>query len=300
MPLPNFFGNYFYGKSGRKDFTDADLPASRPQLFRDVLLVRKGSMVGLNLLYLLFWLPALFWTFISLLPAFASPMDQDISLHTILFSWLLILFPLVAVTGPFNMGVSFVLRNWARDEHSFVLSDFAAAVKANWKQGLLLGAVNGAIPLLVYISFRFYGNMADASVIYYIPLAIALVASAVWYLSAPSLPMMIATYDLGFLAHARNAILMTLAELPRAILIRIAALMLPILLMIIAAFAPAALGIASGVVLIAYVLFMLSFNKLMDASFANYLCEKYLNPRIEGAATNIGVRPENKKPRKKK
>lgn len=300
MPLPNFFGNYFYGKSGRKDFTDADLPANRMQLFRDVLLVRRSGMVGLNLLYLLFWLPAVFWTFINLLPVFVPPADKDITLHTILFSYLTLLCPLVAITGPFNVGVSFVLRNWARDEHSFVLADFGAALKANWKQGLLLGAVNGIIPLLLYISFRVYGNMADASLVYYIPLAIALAAAALWYLSAPSLPMMIATYDQNFPCQVRNALLMTLAELPRAILMRIAALILPIGLTVIYAFAPSAAGIAGGIVLIAYVLFMLSFNKLMDASFANYLCEKYLNPRIEGAATNIGVRPENKKPRKKK
>ena len=32
---------------------------------------------------------------------------------------------------------------------------------------------------------------------------------------------------------------------------------------------------------------------LIIASYANALCEKYLNTKIEGAPTNIGLRPEN-------
>ena len=42
-----------------------------------------------------------------------------------------------------------------------------------------------------------------------------------------------------------------------------------------------------------YLLFVPAFNKLITVSYANWLCETYLNPRIEGAQTNIGLRPEN-------
>ena len=290
MPMPNFFNSYFYGKSGKKDFTQADLPANRLQLFRDVLSVRRGGMVGLNLLYLLFWLPALFWTFMNLLQVFSPPADAEGHLSRLLFSYVLVLFPLVAVTGPFNMGVSFVLRTWARDEHSFVLADFAAAVKANWKQGLLYGIIQGALPLLLVFCGRFYLGMAQASVLFYLPLAVLIIAALIWYLSAPIMPMMIVTYDLGFFAQVKNAILMTLAEFPRAILMRLATLAVPILLAVL--FFPPAFGIASGAAVMLYALFLLAFNKLIDASFANYLCEKYLNPRIEGARTDIGLRPK--------
>ena len=35
------------------------------------------------------------------------------------------------------------------------------------------------------------------------------------------------------------------------------------------------------------------FNRLIIASYSNALCEKYLNVKIEGAETNIGLRPED-------
>ena len=62
MAFKDLFNNYFYGKPGREDFTQDDLPETRRQLFFQVLRVRWGSMVGLNLLYLLFWLPAAVWS----------------------------------------------------------------------------------------------------------------------------------------------------------------------------------------------------------------------------------------------
>ena len=104
--MANFFNSYFYGKSGKKDFTQADLPANRLQLFRDVLSVRRGNMVGLNLLYLLFWLPALFWTFLNLLQLFSPPTDAAGYLNRLVLSYLLVLCPLSAITGPFNMSIS--------------------------------------------------------------------------------------------------------------------------------------------------------------------------------------------------
>ena len=290
MSKLNFFNSYFYGKSGKRDFTQADLPANRLQLLRDVFFVRKGSMVGLNMLYILFWLPAIFWTFLNLLQVFSPAQDVPGYLNQVAFSYVLVLCPLIALTGPFNMGVSYVLRNWARDEHSFVLSDFASALKSNWKQGLLFGIINGAVPLLAYICARFYLGMVKSSVLFYLPLAIALLAALIWYLASPLLPMMIVTYDLGFFAQVKNAVLLSMAELPRAVLVRLSTLIVPILLVIFS-FTPA-FGIAGGAAMILYAIIWVSLNKLIDASFANYLCEKYLNPKIEGARTGIGLRPE--------
>ena len=292
MALPNFFNSYFYGRSGKKDFTEADLPENRFQLFRDVLSVRRGSMVGVNLLYLLIWLPAIAWTILNLLMLFSPPGgSDDIYPLRLIFSYLTILCPLIAITGPFNVGVSYVLRNWARDEHSFVLSDFAAALKANWKQGLIFGAISGMVPLLSFICFRFYLDMADQSALFMLPLAITLIAALLWSLCAMLLPMMIVTYRQSFFCHVRNAMLMTIAALPRALLIRLATWALPGLIALVVVLNLPFFSIVAALTVLLYLVFMLAFNKLIHVSFANALCEKYLNPKIHGAATGIGLHP---------
>ena len=294
--MANFFNNYFYGRSGKKDFTEADLPANRMQLFRDTLQVRRGSMVGLNLLYLLIWIPAIIWTFINLVQLNLAPYEDAAALGSffqqVLFSYLLVLFPLVAITGPFNMGISFVLRNWARDEHSFAFADFKSAMKANWKQGFIFSTISGLVPLISYVSISFYMGMAGSSPLFYLPLGILLIAAALWYLSSTILPTMIVTYKQGFFALLRNAVLMTMAALPRAIAVRLCTLAVPAIVLICAGFIPGILGYVSAGAVVLYAIILPVFNKFICASHANALCETYLNPKIEGARVNIGLRPE--------
>ena len=285
----NFFKNYFYGKSGKKDFTEADLPASRLQLFRDVLMVRKGNMVSLNFLYLLIWIPAVIWTFMNILQLQVQPPEV---LGSLAFTYLALLCPMIFITGPFRIGVSYVMRNWARDEHAFPFLHFKTGMKENWKQALLLSLVDGLLPLVVYVCVYFYSGMAKDSVLFYLPVALVLIAAILWVLSGQLMPTLIVTYDLSFPQAVRNAFLMTMAALPKAIAIKLATLALPILSILMMLLFPAALNYVLPISIVLYAVFMLSFNKLITASYANMLCEKYLNPKIDGAQVDIGLRPK--------
>lgn len=286
----NFFRNYFYGKSNKRDFTEADLPANRLQLFKDVLMVRKGSMVGLNFLYLLIWIPAIIWSFMNLVQLQVQPVD---ALPSVLLTYLLLLAPLTAITGPFRIGVSYVMRNWARDEHAFPFLHFKTGMKENWKQALLLSVIDGLLPLLLFVCIYFYAGMAQGSLLFYLPIALVLIAALVWILSAQLLPTLIVTYRLTFPQAVRNAVILTLAELPRAIGVKLMTLALPILVLLLMLLFPAALSYALPVIIVLYAIFMLSFNKLITASYANMLCEKYINTKIDGAQVNIGLRAKD-------
>ena len=289
-----FFKNYFYGRPGQRDFTEQDLPTNRFQLFREVLKVRRGNMVGLNFLYLLCWIPTALWSFLNLvqLTAIAEGLS-DATLGDLLFSYLLVLFPLIAITGPFTMGVSRVMRNWARDEHADTFGDFLAGVKENWKQGLLYSLICGALPLLVFICVNFYTGMLQASPLFYLPLAVTLIAALLWSLSAQLMPALIVSYRLRFTGVVRNAVLMTLAVLPKAIGVKLITLAIPAILLLLMQFVPAAMRWAVPAALVLYAIFYLSFNRLILASYSNACCEKYLNAKIEGAGVNIGLRDEN-------
>lgn len=287
MAKDGFFNRYFYGKSGKTDFTEADLPNTRFELFKAVLSVRRSSMPGLNLLYLFFWLPALLWSFLNLIQLFS---DAAPSLNSLMFSWLLVLFPLIAVTGPFNMGISYVMRSWARDEHSFTWSDFWVGVKANWKQGLIFGLINGLMPLIAWLCLSFYGQMLAASPLFYLPMAVALAVYLLWNLCALILPTILVSYELRFFAALKNALLMTLASLPRSLGMLLITLIVPLLLLLSALLFPNAFSWVSLAAMLFYSLFGLSLNKLIAASHANMLCEKFINPKIDGARVNIGLR----------
>ena len=295
--MGNLLQNYFHGKPGKRDFTEADLPANRTALFFSALRVRWRSMFSLNLLYLLCWIPAAAWTFINIVQlnyqlGLQGGILAEGFLGDLLFSYLLVLFPLAALTGPFTAGISFVTRNWARDEHSFVWLDFKAAMKANWKQALGVSAISSAVPLLLLVCTRMYMQMAAQSALFYLPVALVWITALLWVLSSQLMYMLLISYELSFVQMVRNAFLMTFAVLPKAMLVRLATGIVPLAMIAAFLFFPAALGWITPAAICMYGLFWLSLNKMITASYANAMCEKYLNAQIEGAKMNIGLRPE--------
>ncbi len=297
MAFRDLMNNYFYGKQGKADFTLENLPQNRRQLFRDVLKVRWSAMMGVNLLYVIFWIPAIAWTILnlftmySLLTAETAPTAE--SLYGLCATYLLILAPCIAITGPFNAGISYVLRNWARDEHSFVLSDFKDAVKENWKQALAVSLIDGLLPFVAFTCWRFYGGMLANSMVFIVPAALVMLVAFVWALANMLMFPMLITYRLKLRDVIRNSVLLTLAKLPFALLIKLATLALPALALGLMLLIP---NIQMYVLMIAsllYLVFMVAFNKLITVSYANWLCETYMNTRIEGARTNIGLRPDD-------
>ena len=293
----NLMNNYFYGKQGKGDFTLEQLPQNRRQLFGEVLKVRWSALFGVNLLYMVVWIPAIIWSLLNFLTLYnmlggeiAATADDIAGLMA---TYLLIMAPCVAITGPFNAGVTYVLRNWARDEHSFVLSDFKDALKANWKQSLVVSIIDGVLPFLMYTCWRFYGGMLSNSMLYIVPTALVLLVTIVWTLSSMLAYPMLITYDLKIMDVIRNSILLSLAKLPFAVIIKLATLVLPALALGLILLIPSIQMQVLLVVAMLYLVFMVAFNKLITVSYANWLFETYLNPRIEGARTNIGLRPEN-------
>jgi uncharacterized membrane protein YesL len=189
--------------------------------------------------------------------------------------------------------VTYVLRNWARDEHSFVLSDFKDALKANWKQALVISCIDGIMPFLMVTCWRFYGGMAGSNLIFILPAALTLLIGVIWTLASMLAYPMLITYKLRTRDVIRNSLLMTVAKLPYALLVKLATLVVPALAYGLMLLLPNIQMQILAVVSLLYLTFLVAFNKLITVSYANWLCETYLNPRIEGARTNIGLRPEN-------
>lgn len=287
-----FFHDYFYGKHSQKDFTEADLPKTRFRLFCEVFKVRRGSMVGLNLLCLLIWLPAAVWTFINIiqLSTLLSQGGESLAaLPDLINSYLLVLFPLIAITGPFTVGASRVMRNWARDEHSFVWSDFKDAMRHNLKQALLYSAIDGAFPLIAYLCVYSYMRMAAGSALFYLPMMLILIVFLLWSLAKQLIPPMIVCYTLKFREILKNSFIITLAALPKAIFTKLITLIVPIALILCNLLLPSAAAWLTAIAVALYAVLLLSFNRLVIASYANAVFEKYINPQIEGAQTDIGL-----------
>ena len=304
--------SYYYGKSGKGDYTPDDLPKNRWQLFMEMLRTRMSGLCRMNLMYFVAWLPAMIaislWVVsfgVALNNSFpvdeAGNIIEEVAANGVQSFWqtlndmnfmtLLILIPCIAITGPFTAGLSYVTRNWARDEHAFPWADYKDAIKANWKQGLLVSTITGCVPFLVYICWRFYGDMAVGNAVWVIPQMLILMLGILWALAVTYMHPMMVTYQMNFRTIIRNSFILAVGRLPGSVGIRLLHCVPTVLFTVIFL-----LTLQPWVLMLLfayYLIFGFAFSRFITASFTNAVFDKYINSRIEGAQVNRGLSQEN-------
>ena len=294
-----FFDRFYYGKAGKHDYTEMDMPKTRVSLFFLVLKDHIFDLIKVNLLQVVFWIPFMVWTFINLAAiqsidvetimaqeGVATEMMNAIASYLVM--WLIGLIPCLAITGPSSAGAAYIMRNWARDQHAFLLSDFKDAFKGNWKQALGVSCITALAPTLVYTGATYYSQMANTNALMMVPLVLVLSIAFMWALMLPLLYPMMIGYELNFKYLLKNALLMAAATLPQMLLCRLITL-IPVAVLVLGVYFGN--GIVILVVSLYYLLFGFAFARLLYASVANGVFDKYLNPHIEGAQVGMGLRP---------
>ncbi len=317
--------NYYYGKSGKGDFRKDDLPQNRWQLFWDMLRTRLSGLCRLNLTVFAAWLPMIILigyfvltllNWVGVVNHYASYLqtgvmgdfltaDSIAALESLLAgrapeqflvdlmasslpSFCLWCIPCILITGPVQAGLAYVTRNWARDEHAFAWSDFKDAVKANWKQSLLISAITSVMPIIIYTSYTYYGQMASAQGIFFlVPQMLVITMAGVWMLSLVFMYPLIVCYEVKTLGLIKNGIMLAIARLPQTIGMRLITLV------------PALIGVAvfwftgSEIALLVlagyYILIGFSLTRFIYASFTNGVFDKFINSRMEGVQVNRGL-----------
>ena len=296
--MSGIMNNYFYGKAGKADYTPENLPSNRVALFFEMLRLRLTSMVGMNLVCILTALPIILWTYmniqvllielgISETGAIAAEVAADATniIRGRLTAYFVFLIPCLMFYQVFHTGVMYILRNWARDQHTFTFSDFKDALKENWKGGLLLGFLNGVSLLLAYIGYVYYGQMSLTSGAFWaVPQTLVIIFTALWWMANMLITPMMVTYNMKFTTLLRNSFIMIFARLPMSLLIWGVSVAIPVCAVLLPI--PYILPITG----ILYILIGLALVYFVYVSYANSCFDRYLNPRIEGAQVNMGLR----------
>ena len=294
------FDRLYYGKAGKRDYSEMDMPKNRVSLFFMVLKDHVFDLVKVNLLQVVFWIPFLLWTYINLaavqsidtetvLAAEGGAAELMSAISGYVMMWLIGLIPCIAITGPSSAGAAYIMRNWARDQHAFLFSDYKDAFKSNWKQALAVSAITSVVPVVAYTASSYYGNLAKGNALLLIPLMVVFSATLMFALMLPLLYPMMVGYELSFKNLVKNAFLMSAARLPNMLLARLITL-IPVAVLVFGIYAGN--GIVILVVSLYYLLFGFALSRLIYASFANGVFDKYLNPNIEGAQVGQGLRPQ--------
>lgn len=218
MAFFGLFGNY--DKPGPGVSKD-EPPKAAPIRFFEVFGRKFSKLVQLNLIFMIPTLVALVLMFLIYL--FPTHFAMSLSGGAVTIdAWTTFVVPLpLILLSPFMAGLTFVTRNFAREEHAFVWSDFWDAVKGNWKYFLLNGAICYFVFTILMFSIIYYYYMSAATWFYYIPLWLCVVFAIFFLFAQYYLPVMFVTFDLKFTHAYKNAFIFTLAGFGRNILLTV-------------------------------------------------------------------------------
>ena len=314
--------NFYYGKSGKGDFRKEDLPKNRWQLFWEMLRVRFSGLCRLNLMTVAAWLPLIILIGYCVTHLFNVLMvateyenylqtgdvgnltEGQLSVlagldmssfvvetaYSLLSTFCLWSIPCILITGPVQAGLAYVTRNWSRDEHAFIWSDFKDAVKENWKQGLGVSAITSVLPIILYVGYQFYGQQAQTNVIFMVPQMLLVVICVVWALSLVFMYPMMVTYKVTFGQLIKNSMVIAIGRLSQTAGIRLLMLLPSAIAGVVFFFTG---SLISLLVLGAYYIIIgFAFFRFVCASYTNGVFDKFINSHMEGVQINRGLASE--------
>ena len=128
------------------------------------------------------------------------------------------------ITGPAIAGFTYVIRNFQRQEHAWVMSDFKDNFKSNFKQATILAFIDSVVYFLLYVAFVFYTYALPAHsspLTNFAPMltAVIVVIAIVYTWMHYYIYVMMVTFDLRLKDIMRNALIFALGKLPLNVMI---------------------------------------------------------------------------------
>lgn len=127
-----------------------------------------------------------------------------------------LLFTVLWGMGPVTAGYTYILRNYAREEHAWIWSDFWQYTKENFKQAICVWLIDVvALPVMI-VAYMFYSGSQGA--LMYLKYLICVMIFVYTTMHFYIYPMMV-TFKLSVKDLYRNSLLFALGKLPINVLL---------------------------------------------------------------------------------
>ena len=253
-----------YNKPGPGVEKDAP-PKPRFFIFFDVLKRKFWHVMKINLMFVLFNLPALFVSFI-VASNFLQKLKIDEGLGDFYVRFFLAavmtLIPVITI-GPVQAGITYILRNYSREEHSFIWWDFKENFTKNFKQGMIITVIDIVVMYILGIAINFYTS--QSGLIYVAATSFVFLSLIVFLIMHLYIYPMLVTVHLSIKDIYRNAFIFSILKLLPNVLF--------LALNMVIAYA-AFYNIIVG--LLIYVLILPGFMGLMNNFYVNPIIKKYV------------------------
>jgi len=280
-----------YNKPGKG--VDKDAPEKRPFFkFFELLWRRPGRLVVINILYFITTLPFMmvFFNLVNLAFGLATQASVDgeayLSMMARVFplldwpwqAWLILAGIGALLFGPFTCGLTYVCRNFAREEHAWT-SDYFARAKKNWRQGMILGIIDLLICSVIVFNIFFAPHLVEnpGELLFVIARYGTVAIGLNYFIMRPYLYLLVVTFYLPLKTIFKNAWILSTATMLRSIIFLVVATVTFMLFQM------------WSVLEMIFILFAFSFWSLLSMFLAWPVVVKYMvnedDPMLQTAAT---------------
>ncbi len=291
--MAGFFGLFDFTKEGKGVYPDE--PPKGPFATFFAILGRKfWKICSINMLYILLSLPVLVLAFFSsifviqvLFPqlnvsALEEYEAQQLMLLFVMAAFLLTGLALI-IAGPVHAGVTYVLRNYSREEHAFIWMDFKEHARKNLKQSLVSSILSFVITMVFAVNFAFYSlsPFLGNGIVRILLQTIIFIAFILWCIMQMYLYPMMVTFDLKLKQLYKNCLLFAILRLPWNIMIFVCSLI--ILLVVPFVLIMFNTGLTFMLAFAWYLFLAFGLNLLMTNFFVYRGLDKYMLQRNQEA-----------------
>ena len=170
----------------------------------------------------------------------------------------------VVTQGLAQAGLTYITRNYAREKHAFIKSDFFETIRKNWKQALIVGILELVVGAVMAFALYFYWMSAmtteEFSFLSIIPVAIALFMVMMFVFARYYLYLQMITFKMSLKQIIRNSVLFAMAGVKQNFLITIVLVAIYALVIV---FLLNFFWIAVPIVIALYVFFLPAFRSFL-------------------------------------
>lgn len=242
-------------------------------IFFEILWRHAFQIIGINFIYFVITLPLFLFLFMYIFQSMGIGVDiiAKNSLFKVssvffnfnpLIKWGLIILSGI-LYGPATCGLTYVMRNFAREEHTWPYSDFVEKSYKNFKQGFITGILDISIILSVsmYVALD-TSTLASGDGYLAVFKYIAIIVGILYFIMRNYIYLMIVTFNIKFLPIIKNAALFLILNFIRNIF--------NILLIV------AVLFLTTGFTVFCMAVFTFSISRMIEVFNANPAIERYM------------------------
>lgn len=232
--MAGLFGMFNYAKPGK----GVDKNASNKHrfiLFFELYFRKFTKMICMNIVYFLISFPILACLYFFILNYLESTGFDLAQFEGDLFTMIVVSFIqmrpsfivliLIAISailyGPLTAGMTYILRNFAREEHAWVWSDLFEKIKQNFKQGLIAGIIDILLifTMILYLTMKPIDSPLGTSltVFKYVFFVVFIIYQIMRYY----IYTIMVTFDMKFIAILKNAWLFVILGIVKNVIITV-------------------------------------------------------------------------------